>query len=59
MSRMSNLNKVCFIDRLIWVFQDRYRLLAVKEADNRYLELIFICSKNVKIGEKMLNNTNT
>lgn len=34
----------------IWVFhkQYQYQLLVVQEADNRYLEPIFICSKSLK-----------
>ena len=34
-------------DRPIWLFQGRYRyrLLVIKETDNRYLEPIYICSK--------------
>ena len=48
-------------DRPICFFQGRcqYRLLAVKEADNGYLEPIFICSKRENIGVNILNNTNS
>ena len=47
-------------DRPIWFFQGRYRyqLLVVKEADNGYLEPIFICSKRENNGVNILSNTN-
>ena len=45
----------------MFFFQGRYRywLLVVKEADNQYLEQIFICSKRENIGVKILNHTNS
>ena len=41
-------------DRPICFFQGRYRLLVVKEADNQYLEPIFICSKRENNGVNIL-----
>lgn len=58
------LSLVCFafvleVDQYGMFFQGRYQLLVIMNTDNRYLEPIFVCSKNYNVGVKNLNRTNT